>query len=299
MATRSYPPDVDSVAALLALAHRRACDDEARDRGLAGKMRRLHNGDSARVFDRLADGQAERAGEIAGLARSLDVALESTSVPQWQPDEDEAVTVLLGTDYLMTPYKAFQLAVLEEQQAFSLFSAIAANADPGEIQDRAEDLAHQALETLSLLRADRRLAYRHEPVARLSRAKLNDKPVTTDQVADVVSKIDSVLSRAVAGCLVGQGDRLPEVTRDALNNLQADYPVDSGPASAADDSVAALKAVLMEFEAAVDVCLRISETGRTEAVVAAAHEAAERYLGGLSVVRDQLDYLIHLETENA
>lgn len=285
------------MAALLALAQRLGRDGEDRYRTLAGKMVRLHNGDSARVFERLAAGQAERAGEISRLARSLSLDLDTAPVADWQLEEDEAVSVLLDTDYLMTPYQAFQLAVLYEQQVFALFAALAANADQPDIKDRAEELAHEALAALALLRADRRLAYRGEPVPELSRAGLNKAPATVDQVATIVSKINAILGRAVADCLAGLGARLPDVTRDVLNRLQQDYPAEAVPAKAGGDPVAALKAVLREFETAVDLCLRISETGKTEAVVAAAHRAAEYYLGGLSVVRDQLDYLIHLETE--
>jgi hypothetical protein len=297
MANRDSFPDIGSVPALLALAYRIGRDGESRYLSLAEQMRRLHNDDSARVFDRLAAGQTERVGEIARLARSIGVDVGATPVLDWQPDEDEAVAILMGTDYLMTPYRAFQLAVLHEQQAFTLFSMVSATATDPEVQDHAEELAHQSLETLSLLRADRRLAYRGEPRSALSREGLNDKPATVEQVRAAVTRVDAVLGRVIAECRSGFGPTTPEVTRSTMGSLQDDYPAEPVTAPTAGDPVALLKRVLLEFEAAVELCLRISEMGKTEAVIAAAHEAAERYLGGLSVVRDQLDYLIHLENQ--
>ncbi len=285
------------MVALLALAYRICRDGEDHYVALSGKMDLLHNPASARVFTRLATLQADRAGELTSLADSLGLDLASEPSPAWDPEDDETVSALSDTDYLMTPYKALQLAVLREQESFRLFSALAANTGNADIQARAELFAHRALEALSLLRADRRLAYRSEPASKLAGEGLSDRPASGANVEDTARRVDLMLGQAIAAANAALQSSMSDVGLAALSRLRDDYPADAVDAALSDDPVQVLKGLLLEFETAVDLFLRIAETGKTELVVEAAHGAVERYLGGLSVVRDQLDYLIHRQSQ--
>ena len=109
--------------------------------------------------------------------------------------------------------------------------------------------------------------------------------------------MNELLGRRLSAGVNALGTALSDVAQDALHRLQSDFPAESTDTEPSGDAIHVLKGLLLEFEVAVDLFLRIAETGKTEAVVDAAHTAAERYLGGLSVVRDQLDYLIHQENQ--
>jgi len=301
MAARDNLPDVPSSAALLALALALGGEAELRYAALADHMRRLHNTDAAAVFDRLAAAESDRADAITAEAQGQGIDLAAVAVPLWRPEEDETISSLQETDYLMTPYKALRLAVLDKQQAFTLWSALAAQDPDSAVGQRAEAMARDLLDVLPELRTERRRAYRDEPRAAITRAALSDRPVSAKQVHGLETEVDALLAFAIAQARSALATHLSDVAANALDQLQRIFAVAgaAGPAArggvAAPDTVAKLKDILREFEAAVDLFLRIAETGRTEAIVAAAHDAVERYLGGLAVVRDQLDYLIHRE----
>jgi len=149
---------VRSAEQLMALAHALEHEAAHRYRELAMRMRAQNEEALATLFTFLANIEDKHAAEVD--ARSVALIGHTPApvpVPAELPehfDEEEARNPSLS------PYRALAIAVLDEEQAFGFYSYIAAHAETPELRRTAERFAMAELEHASLLRRERRKAWR-------------------------------------------------------------------------------------------------------------------------------------------
>lgn len=132
-----------------------------------GELARLmeRNGETA-TADALRRMQREEeghAGAIAAWASRQGVSLPPSEEFSWQlPPEIAASWEDVSGSALLTPYRAYAIAVRNEERAFALYVYLAAQADDAAVAREAERLASEELEHATLLRRWRRAAYHAE-----------------------------------------------------------------------------------------------------------------------------------------
>lgn len=147
----------------------------------AAAFREMHREELRHVeaVDRWARSVAEPVASSGGFAWLLPAEL-STS---W----DEVVG-----SALLTPYRAFAVAVCNEQRAFAFYSYLAAHATDDRVRSEAEKLAAEELLHAAALRRWRRLAWHRE--------RREASPVASAPIEDVAG-LDTLLDRSRAGIL--------------------------------------------------------------------------------------------------
>jgi rubrerythrin len=209
---------VSSTEELLAVAH--AMEEEAgrRYRDLAARMRRRGEAGLAELFTFLAGIEGKHAGRIEAqslqtLGRGPRPVRLGWEVPE-NFDEEEA------SSRLLTPYLALAVAVRNEDRAFAFFCYVAAEADNENIRVLAEDLAKEELTHATLLRRERRKAYRNERQA-ADAARRGEVPATMNDLLRHAVELESsaaahhdVLAKTLAPGA--------ETVRDALAKAAAD-----------------------------------------------------------------------------
>jgi rubrerythrin len=166
----------------------------------------------------------------------------------------------------LTPYRAFAIAVDNEQRAFALYSYLATAASDPRVAAEAERLAHEELRHASLMRRWRRQAWHREgrahrpaPLEVTSPAALG--ALLAEQEAAIAAR-----QRAIASRLRATGDEDSAQLLEALA-ASASRPVDRNTLPAVeppadDDPVHLLVAAQAPLEAlaeTLEVVLRTSE----------------------------------------
>ncbi|MBP1886044.1 ferritin-like domain-containing protein [Sinorhizobium mexicanum] len=151
---KTEPWTMASMDELLAFA--RAMEQEAIDGyvSLAARMRLENRPDLAAVFGRLI---AEEEGHLGNVDRWLG---GRTPLPVTLPEplfDDEGAGLVAPE--LLTSYRAFSMAVRNEERAFVFWSYAAAHAPNDEIRHAAERLAMEELGHVATLRRERRRAF--------------------------------------------------------------------------------------------------------------------------------------------
>jgi len=158
MSRREQEPwKVASLDEVLALA--RAMEQEAIEgyRALALRMQRENRPDLALVFERLV---AEETSHLDSVARWQE-AVSSGAIPARTLDEplfDDEGAALVAPE-LLDAYKAFSMAVRNEERAFVFWTYVAAHAPSDEIRTAAERMAREELGHVATLRHERRKAF--------------------------------------------------------------------------------------------------------------------------------------------
>lgn len=135
-----------------------------RYRWLAAEMRRRGERDTAAAFDTLVEEEQRHVTAIEAWARDLGEPVpEAREAFRWRlPTE-------LGTTWeeavqssLLTPYRAYAIAVANEERAFAFYAYLAADAAEPKVARQAELLAQEELRHAAILRIWRRKAWRRE-----------------------------------------------------------------------------------------------------------------------------------------
>jgi rubrerythrin len=145
---------------LVGVAHAMAHQAVRRYEQLARLMERRGAPDTAAAFRRLAGEERKQVEAVVQLAARLGEA-----VPPPEPFEPRLPSEIaeswdeIATSALLTPYRAYALAVRTEEQAFILYTYLAIEAQSEAVMGEAERLARDALHRASRLRQWRRKAY--------------------------------------------------------------------------------------------------------------------------------------------
>lgn len=130
---------------------------------LAAVMERRGEHETAEAFRRMHREEQAHVDVVAGMAAGHDLPVPSATDFTWQlPPEIAASWSQAASSSLLTPYRAFAIAVRNEEQAFALFSYLAAHAEDPTVAAEAETLAREELAHAALLRKWRRAAYHAE-----------------------------------------------------------------------------------------------------------------------------------------
>lgn len=154
---RREPWMIGSMGELLSLA--RSMEQEAivGYMALAERMRDENRPDLERVFEALIE---EERGHLGNVNKWLTEA-DAVSAPLSRPPDplfDDEGTALVAPE-LLTSYRAFSMAVRNEERAFVFWSYVSAHAPSEEIRQAAERMAKDELEHVATLRRERRKAF--------------------------------------------------------------------------------------------------------------------------------------------
>lgn len=262
-----HDPRLESVSLETLVGIATAIEREAvrRYEQLEQTMRRRGAIDTADAFRRMIEQERQHVETVARWAAQLEVAV---------PDADELRRVLpselagswdeIAGSALLTPYRAFAIAVENEQRAFSFYSYLAAHAAERSVAIEAERLAAEELEHAAQFRRWRREAWHRErrrgeaaaaPAAPQARAASADelRRFIEQRLAIIASEYRSLADRLRA---VGdvESARLLDAFRDANRSAapedaERQSGVDGGIAAAADDPVHLLVAAQKPLEA--------------------------------------------------
>lgn len=154
---------IRTLAELVGIAHTVETEAIRCYSGLAEEMRRRGEPDTADAFQRMAREEDAHVAAVAGWAGSLGQPVPEDDRFRWRlPAEIAASWAEVSGSALLTPYRAYAIAVDNEQRAFAFYAYLAAAADDPKIAREAEALAREELRHAALLRTWRRAAWRRE-----------------------------------------------------------------------------------------------------------------------------------------
>jgi rubrerythrin len=162
-----------SLDELFALANAMELEASRRYDDLAADMERQKKFDLAAVFAQLAAAEREHVDVVGRWSQSRRGKAPDPALVRWEmPDTIDAEAANdIRTSRLTTPYRALAMAVRNEERAFAFWSYVAAFSEDPEIKQAAETMAVEELEHVSILRRERRRAYRaDETVTRSPRS---------------------------------------------------------------------------------------------------------------------------------
>ena len=185
---------VKSMPELIALAQAMEQDAVAGYVALAARMRAENRPDLAGVFDRLV---AEEEAHLENVDRwraesGGEIAVVPVLTPQASFD-DEGTGVVAPE--LLSSYRAFSMAVRNEERAFVFWTYVAAHAPSQDIRVAAERMAKEELGHVATLRRERRLAF-HAERADTPRAAKSDLPTLERLLADHLGRIGAEIASA-------------------------------------------------------------------------------------------------------
>ncbi len=196
-----------SLAALFDIADAIERESVRRYESLSAIMERRGEKSTAAAFRVMLDEERKHAAEVERLGTALVPAHRSGTRFEWRLPADlwDSWDEAAGSTRL-TPYRAFAIAVDNEQRAFALYSYLAASASDRQVAAAAEKLALGELGHAALMRRWRREAWHRE------RRELPEVlPVVTSVQAlrALLTQREAAIAarhRAVAGRLRAVGD---------------------------------------------------------------------------------------------
>lgn len=157
---------VASLEELFAVA--RAMEEEAIAgyRSLARRMHRENRPELAAVFEQLVAEETMHLDTVSQWSWQLTGKDPDVSALRWDAgetfDDEGAATI---APELLTAYRAFSIAVRNEERAFAFWTYVAANSPSDELREAAEKMAREELEHVATLRRERRRAFHAERAA--------------------------------------------------------------------------------------------------------------------------------------
>src|SRR5690606_23077900 len=158
-------PGIESVSmpALVGIAASIERESVRRYAALAATMERRGELATAAAFRVMLEDERAHADAVARWAESLGEPIPEPGTFSWQlpPDLSDAWDETAGSA-LLTPYRAFAIAVDNEQRAFALYSYLAARATDPRVRLEAERLGIEELRHAALTRRWRREAWHRQ-----------------------------------------------------------------------------------------------------------------------------------------
>ena len=272
---------------------------------LAQEMKACGNDDTGQVFEALAIRERGRLDVIQQLAERVGADVEGDIDDIWQEQvlRGELAREIADNPYLMTPYRALRLAVANKERIFEILTTLVANLNDDIIRPHAEALAHKELEEITELRLRRRRASRSEIKTAIEKAGLDAAPLETEVYTKISRTADSIICRLALSVRTAWASEMTAQTQDVLERLIDDFNNNSDLLAEEENSpvfgvnaiqdgdnlFSALKALLRELEAAIDLFLNCAEGARSEEVVLAAQAKAQSVVHHIAKIRDELN----------
>ena len=168
---------------------------------LAELMERRGERETAEALRTMQHEELSHVASVAKWAEELNEIVPPSEEFEWQlPPELAASWEEIAGTALLTPYRAFSIAVRNEERAFSLYIYLSAHAESARVASEAEKLAGEELEHAARVRRWRRAAYHKDQSQRRARVRIS-----------TIEELDSHLSQReadIAGCHVALATRL-------------------------------------------------------------------------------------------
>lgn len=208
-------PDVDVVDMATLVGIAKAIEDEAVRRYtlLAELMDRRGEPDTATAFRVMLEEERIHVEAVDRWAASVGEPAVAAEDFQWQlPADLSSSWDDISGSALLTPYRAFAVAVENEVRAFSFYAYLAAHAENAQIRAEAEKLGAEELRHAALLRRWRRRAYHRERrPARPERLQID----SVETLRDVLVQHEA----SIAGAHLALASRLKRAGNDASAQL--------------------------------------------------------------------------------
>ena len=273
-------------------------------RELAQEMEACQNDDAGRAFLEIADRESAHVDLVCEQAKKAGAKIGVDVDDAWnlQNLRGSLAREIADNPYLITPYRAYQLAVINAERVFEILSTLVAMQEDDVISQHAEILAHGQLSEIAAFRLCRLRASRSEVKTAIGKENLHAIPVRIDNLNLVVRTVHAIIrTMIVTVCdtwALEMSNETKFVLQKLLNDFQ-DFPdslVQEQDRAALDarvklengDLLSALKSLMREFESAVDLFLGYAENAKSEEVVNAAQAEAERYVHRIAKIRDEL-----------
>lgn len=305
------PPPIASLDELYAVAcgiGRKAARVYGR---LAEEMESAHNAETAAAFEELAKRETIQILSICELADNVGANVDCELEHRWLEHDlrGDLAREIADNPYLLTPYRAFQLAAANKERVFEILSAIATGQDDNDIRQHAEALAHRLLSDVSELRLRRRRVSRSEIRTTIEKLNLPTQPIDMEQFNEVVQVIHAVIRTMTLVIRDTWASEMTEGAKQALQSLLDGFRDFSDTATSGQDRrtleiklaqdsnslFSAIRALLRESEAAVDLFLRFAEEVNSEEIVHASQIKVERYVNRTAKIRDELNSILLAE----
>ena len=150
---------LEELFAVAAAMEREAIDGYSE---LARRMHREGRPGLAEVFERLVAEETMHLGNVEHWSKHLTGREPDLSALRGTPDatfDDEGAGTVAPE--LLSAYRAFSMAVRNEERAFAFWTYVAAQSPSAELQQAAEQMAREELDHVARLRRERRRAF-HE-----------------------------------------------------------------------------------------------------------------------------------------
>jgi rubrerythrin len=303
---------VASVEELMVLAEAQEREAAARYEQLAVEMDRMGSRDTGSLFRRLAEMERGHAEAVADWGRETTGEIPPAARWDLPPDMAESGAVdLTQASPLLTPYRALEMAVRNEERAFSFLTYIAANAGDRAVRERAEALAMEELRHVTMLRSERRRAYHAErrDNAGLRRSEMEAAMVSDAALLAVAAHMldrAAAIHDAIAGRLRREGatDAARVVAEIAAREeaCSQEFAARSGADAGSGLSVGTdlpgiaeigpqrlILEAMRPVEEMADTYLAVADRTRDEAVLAEAQRLGGMSVTHLAALREQFD----------
>jgi rubrerythrin len=151
---------VTSMDELLAIAYAMEQEAIAGYSELAVRMRRENEPELVAVFERLIGEESRHLGNVVRWSETVAGKQPDLSNIRWQLPEtfdDEGARTIAPE--LLSAYRAFSMAVRNEERAFLFWTYVAAQTEEDQLREAAEQMAREELGHLATLRRERRKAF--------------------------------------------------------------------------------------------------------------------------------------------
>lgn len=268
-----------SMGEFFALARAMEADAVRHYTETANALRKQNSLPLAYIFDLLAKFERDHVDRVAEWAADHKGTAVATESPWPIPESFDVSPEEIAQSSLMTPYRAFAIAVRYEERSFMFWTYVAAHAD-GEVRQAAERMAREQLEHVSLLRQERRLSFHsNRRAAKAEVVTLGTLAATERRLALLIEDRDS---RTTDGSAL---QHFVAVSRDAATKLEALESITQqklsivGLPSDRNEDIVALSEYL------ADAYLHLAESSRHERVLIAAQELATGAIDRLAAMK--------------
>ncbi len=158
-------PEIQSVSMRLLVGIASSIERESAKRyaGLAEIMERRGEAATAAAFRVMLEEERHHVDDVARWAAGLGEQVPEPGSFDWQlPADLSGSWDEISGSALLTPYRAFAIAVANEQRAFALYSYLAARATDPRVRAQAERLGIEELRHAAVMRRWRREAWHRE-----------------------------------------------------------------------------------------------------------------------------------------
>lgn len=176
---------LDELFAVAAAMEREAIDGYCE---LARRMHRENRPKLAEVFERLVAEETMHLGNVGHWSKRLTGKEPDASALKRTPDstfDDEGAASVAPE--LLSAYRAFSMAVRNEERAFAFWTYVAAQSPTKELREAAEQMAREELDHVARLRRERRRAF-HEGRAAMAEGEGWTLPALENRVAALLDE---------------------------------------------------------------------------------------------------------------